>query len=65
MFKMEWPPKSGKQQEFPENDKAAWVPLPTAKQKVVKGQVGFIDELAARLKVDLTDQGPPTQSSLF
>ena len=65
MFQMEWPPKSGQKQEFPENDKAAWVPLPLAGQKVVKGQAGFIATLARRLGVDLTDTGGPAQASLF
>src|SRR5688572_32146264 len=33
MFEMEWPPKSGQKQEFPENDRAAWVPIGQARQK--------------------------------
>ncbi|HSX17297.1 MAG TPA: NUDIX domain-containing protein [Patescibacteria group bacterium] len=61
MFHMEWPPKSGKQQEFPENDKAAWTPIATARQKLVKGQVPFIEKLAAQLGADLS--GP--QATLF
>lgn len=65
MFQMEWPPKSGKQQEFPENDKAAWVPLAIAKQKLVKGQSGFIDDLARILGIDIADFGPPAQEALF
>lgn len=44
-FSMEWPPHSGKFQEFPEVDKAAWFPLHIAKQKIVGGQVGFLVEL--------------------
>lgn len=66
MFQMEWPPKSGRKQEFPENDKAAWVPLATAIQKVTKGQVSFIEALAKRLGVGL--DGPEAaapQTSLF
>lgn len=55
MFAMEWPPKSGEQQEFPENDKAAWVSLNTAKQKLVKGQVPLLQALADRLGVKLHD----------
>lgn len=61
MFQMEWPPKSGKKQEFPENDKAAWVPLPVAAQKLVKGQVALLEVLASRLGQSL--EGP--QTSLF
>jgi predicted NUDIX family NTP pyrophosphohydrolase len=44
-FSMEWPPRSGRQQEFPEVDRADWFPLPVAKEKIIKGQVGFLDEL--------------------
>jgi len=44
-FAMEWPPHSGRQQEFPEVDRAVWFSIPVAKQKIVKGQVGFLDEL--------------------
>ncbi len=45
-FTMEWPPKSGKQQEFPEVDKAAWFALDEAKKKILKGQRALLDELA-------------------
>lgn len=67
MFEMEWPPKSGTQQEFPECDRAAWVPLKTAKQKLVKGQVVLIETLAQKLGEDLSGAaaGGPTQASLF
>jgi predicted NUDIX family NTP pyrophosphohydrolase len=44
-FLMEWPPHSGRQQEFPEVDRAGWFTLPVAKEKIVKGQAGFLDEL--------------------
>jgi len=51
-FSMEWPPKSGKMKEFPEVDRAAWFPLETARTKLTKGQVGFLDQLAAKLNSD-------------
>ncbi|HJQ09006.1 MAG TPA: NUDIX domain-containing protein [Candidatus Saccharimonadales bacterium] len=66
MFEMEWPPKSGQTQEFPENDKIAWVPMPEAKRKVVKGQVSFLEALAEKLGQTLdepTSHSP--QISLF
>lgn len=63
MFHVEWPPKSGKQQEFPENDKAAWIPLSAAKQKLVKGQISIIEILAKNLGQDLNHTTP--QVSLF
>ena len=44
-FSMEWPPRSGKQQEFPEVDRAGWFPIPAAKAKILKGQIPFLDEL--------------------
>ncbi len=49
-FSMEWPPRSGKQQEFPEIDRAGWFDIETAKTKILKGQTAFIDRLLDRLK---------------
>ncbi|MGD0899311.1 MAG: NUDIX domain-containing protein [Thermoguttaceae bacterium] len=48
-FKMEWPPKSGRQMEFPENDRAEFFSLATAKKKIKAGQDAFIEELEAIL----------------
>jgi predicted NUDIX family NTP pyrophosphohydrolase len=48
-FTLEWPPRSGRVQEFPEIDRAAWFPLDEARTKLVKGQVPFLDRLAALL----------------
>jgi predicted NUDIX family NTP pyrophosphohydrolase len=48
-FAMEWPPGSGRQQEFPEIDRAEWFPLDVARSKISKGQQGFLAELAAKL----------------
>jgi predicted NUDIX family NTP pyrophosphohydrolase len=44
-FTVEWPPRSGRLQEFPEIDRAAWVGLEEARSKLVKGQVPFLDRL--------------------
>ncbi|MFN0242062.1 MAG: NUDIX domain-containing protein [Planctomycetota bacterium] len=49
MFSMEWPPKSGRRVEFPEVDRAAWFTLDEAREKLLKGQVGFLDELESKL----------------
>jgi predicted NUDIX family NTP pyrophosphohydrolase len=49
-FMIEWPPRSGRQQEFPEIDRAEWFPLDDAKEKVTKGQRGFIEELQRILR---------------
>jgi len=51
-FLMEWPPRSGKKQEFPEVDRAEWFTIDTAKKKLLKGQVGFIEELCKLLKYE-------------
>lgn len=44
-FSMEWPPRSGKQQEFPEVDRGGWFAIPQAREKLLTGQCGFLDEL--------------------
>lgn len=44
-FEMEWPKGSGRLQEFPELDRFAWFPLPTAREKLLKGQLPFLDRL--------------------
>jgi len=50
MFKMEWPPKSGRQKEFPEVDRAAWLPIQTALGKILKGQMPFLVLLQEKLR---------------
>jgi predicted NUDIX family NTP pyrophosphohydrolase len=54
-FTLEWPPRSGRQQEFPEVDRAAWFTLTAAREKIIKGQVGFLDELG---RLELTRTKP-------
>ena len=44
---IEWPPRSGRTVRFPEIDHAAWFDLPTAREKIVKGQLPLLDRLAA------------------
>lgn len=44
-FEIEWPPRSGRRQAFPEVDRAAWVPLPRARELLVAGQVPALDAL--------------------
>ena len=44
-FTLEWPPKSGKEQEFPEVDRAGWFTMDEAKEKINKAQVGLLEEL--------------------
>ena len=45
-FSREWPPRSGRQQEFPEVDRAGWFTLEQAREKILNGQVPFLNELA-------------------
>lgn len=44
-FSMEWPPHSGRQQEFPEVDRAAWFTINQAHDKILKGQRPLLDQL--------------------
>ncbi|RMG25424.1 MAG: NUDIX domain-containing protein, partial [Methanobacteriota archaeon] len=44
-FELEWPPRSGKKQKFPEVDRAEWFPLDIAREKIHKGLVPFLDAL--------------------
>ena len=48
-FEVEWPRGSGRTQEFPEVDRAAWVPVAVAREKLVKGQVPVLDALVEHL----------------
>ncbi len=47
-FELEWPPRSGTMRSFPEIDRAAWFDPETARRKLVKAQVEFVDRLLAR-----------------
>jgi predicted NUDIX family NTP pyrophosphohydrolase len=49
-FAIEWPPRSGKTHEFPEVDRAGWFDLATARQKLLSGQRGFLDQLLDQLE---------------
>jgi predicted NUDIX family NTP pyrophosphohydrolase len=44
-FTMEWPPRSGRMQEFPEIDRIAWFDLPTARVKIKAAQVPLLERL--------------------
>lgn len=48
-FDIEWPPRSGRRQSFPEFDRAAWFPLAVARAKMIAGQDALIDRLLAHL----------------
>lgn len=48
-FEMEWPPRSGRIQSFPEVDRAAWMTMPVAQGKILKSQLPILNALEARL----------------
>lgn len=48
-FPLEWPPKSGQLQDFPEVDRAGWFSLAAARLKLVPAQAEFIDRFEARI----------------
>ncbi|OAP36324.1 NUDIX hydrolase [Sinorhizobium glycinis] len=48
LFEMEWPPKSGRMQSFPEVDRAEWFTLCDAREKINAAQRAFIERLDAR-----------------
>jgi predicted NUDIX family NTP pyrophosphohydrolase len=48
-FEMEWPPRSGRRQSFPEIDSIAYFPLPIAMMKIIAYQQPLLREIAQRL----------------
>jgi predicted NUDIX family NTP pyrophosphohydrolase len=49
LFEMEWPPRSGRRQSFPEVDRAEWFGLDAARPKLVAAQTAFLDRLREAL----------------
>lgn len=47
LFEIEWPPRSGRVQQFPELDDGGWFGLEEARTKVVNGQLPMLDALEA------------------
>ena len=50
LFELEWPPRSGRAQYFPEADKAEWFSLSEAREKILSYQIPLLDELEEILK---------------
>ena len=46
-FELQWPPRSGRMQAFPEVDRVAWFDLAAARTKVIQGQLPLLARLAA------------------
>jgi predicted NUDIX family NTP pyrophosphohydrolase len=57
LFEMEWPPRSGRSQSFPEVDRAQFFPLPEAKQKLRDSQWPLVERLAAILGSSAKNDG--------
>ncbi|HZC72214.1 MAG TPA: NUDIX domain-containing protein [Jatrophihabitans sp.] len=49
-FELEWPPRSGRVQSFPEVDRAEWFDVETARTKMVVGQDALLDRLLTNLQ---------------
>jgi predicted NUDIX family NTP pyrophosphohydrolase len=58
-FSMEWPPRSGRQAEFPEVDKAEWFAPEQAKEKLISAQAAFLDRLREHLRGMEREAGRP------
>jgi predicted NUDIX family NTP pyrophosphohydrolase len=58
MFSMEWPPRSGRQAEFPEADRAGWFSPDEARVKLNGAQVAFVDSLCAHLGLNVRSEAP-------
>ena len=50
-FSMEWPPRSGRKREFPEIDRAEWFSIGDAKKRILKGQIGLLEQLELLLEL--------------
>jgi len=48
-FALEWPRGSGKVEHFPEVDRAGWFSLPAAREKLIGGQLAFLELLRERI----------------
>lgn len=48
-FSLEWPPRSGRVQEFPEIDRGAWFGREQAREKINSAQASWLDELRSKL----------------
>jgi predicted NUDIX family NTP pyrophosphohydrolase len=45
VFTLEWPPRSGRQRQYPEADRAAWFPLDEARRRILAAQSPLLDNL--------------------
>jgi predicted NUDIX family NTP pyrophosphohydrolase len=54
LFEMEWPPRSGRTQKFPEIDRAEWFDTATAKAKINPAQIPLLEEAEAKVRAEPT-----------
>jgi predicted NUDIX family NTP pyrophosphohydrolase len=58
-FSMEWPPRSGNEQEFPEVDRAGWFDPEVAREKILPAQAELLDRLLERLESEDGERSVP------
>jgi predicted NUDIX family NTP pyrophosphohydrolase len=58
-FTLEWPPRSGVIREYPEIDRAEWLPLAEARRRINPAQVVFLERLGERLEEATRPGRPP------
>lgn len=61
---IEWPPRSGKKQRYPEIDRAGWFSLEEASTKLIPAQVAFLERLAEKLGIVIEPASEPEQGEL-
>jgi predicted NUDIX family NTP pyrophosphohydrolase len=49
-FELEWPPKSGRRQQFPEVEQARWMNLAEARDNMLPSQLPLLDALEEKLR---------------
>jgi predicted NUDIX family NTP pyrophosphohydrolase len=57
MFELEWPPRSGRRETFPEIDRVAWFAPAEARRRVKPAQIPFIDRLIAAVAGEFASSG--------
>jgi predicted NUDIX family NTP pyrophosphohydrolase len=62
-FSLEWPPKSGRQEPFPEIDRADWFRIEVARRKILTGQAPFLDQLLDKVPAIKSDARPEIRDS--
>ncbi|AYG63570.1 NUDIX domain-containing protein [Rhizobium jaguaris] len=59
LFEIEWPPRSGRLQSFPEVDRAEWFALSDARRKIIDGQLPFLERLQTLYLPTIQDTNTP------